>query len=116
MTIQPTTDFTETAATELRRRIPDLTERIGRQEKRVQDLRATGAGPSGEMERLLAEMVGRRDAMQAQLVEFEAESRHAEPRRTNLRLVPKDKPALNIGWHIELFQGGVRLQKARGRP
>jgi hypothetical protein len=123
MSIQPNADFDDAPAAELRRRIPDLTERIQSQDQRLQKIKRMGAGLADAMEALLVDMVERRDTMQAQLADIEAGSvktRRPGPGRTYLWLVgkpvgalPYSRRAINNGWHIELFPGGVRLQRVR---
>ncbi len=126
MKIQPSLDSAATPVEELRRRIVDLAARIARQEQRVQTIKFTGTGPWEDMEAVLVDMVARRDAIQLRLADIEAEPIEARPARPsvpNLRLVPnvagraapRRSCATQEGWHIAVFEGGVRLQKAHAR-
>jgi hypothetical protein len=64
----------------MRLQIADLNQRIERQEKRAQKIQVTSAtgsrrsepGPAAEAQAVLAEMVKKRDAMQAELEALEA--------------------------------------------
>ena len=119
MTNRPSTEFTDTEVADLRFRISDLDARIQRQEKRIQEIKVTGAGPCVEMEALLMDMLERRDAMQWQLADIEAapaQVRPVERGAPKLRLVASNGRAINQAWHIELFLGGVRLKKAGPNP
>jgi hypothetical protein len=115
------TDLTDVSPAELRRLIPDLTERIRCQRARLQKIKLAGTGPSNEMTALLADMILRRDAMQARLVDIEAEPLRVEiVAPTPLRLVPRAAetlPATRVvvdkGWRVELSCGRVSLRKAR---
>ena len=115
------TDLTDVSPAELRRLIPDLTERIRCQRARLQKIKLAGTGPSNEMTVLLADMIVRRDAMQARLVDIEAEPLRAEiAAPTTLRLVPRAAETLpaprafvDKGWRVELSCGRVNLRRAR---
>ncbi|MDQ7248090.1 hypothetical protein [Dongia sedimenti] len=126
MTVSASAGILDMRAAELQLRIPDLIERIHRQEKRIQKIKITGAGPCDEMEALLVDMEEYRDAMQARLAAIEAatvQRRRAMSGGATLRLVPVedcggslvDTRTANKGWNIELFRGGVRLRRLRPR-
>lgn len=111
-------DLANVTAAELRRRIPDLTERIQCQRARLENIRLVGTGQCDEMEALLADMIVRRDAMQARLADIEVEPfRVKRGRPTRLRLVPRAVEALppTEGWHVELSCGRVSLQKSSSK-
>jgi hypothetical protein len=116
-------DLANVGAAEMRRRIPDLTERIVRQRARLQTIKLAGTGPSVEMEALLGDMIARRDAMQARLADIEAEAPAQKPAPIKLRLVPRATAAFSStdvvvekGWRVELSCGRVSLQKPRSGP
>ena len=110
-------DVANVTAADLRPRIPDLTERIECQRARLANIRLAGTGQCDEMEALLADMIVRRDAMQARLADTEVEPpRVKRGRPRQLHLVPRAAEAfppadINKGWHVALSCGRVSLQK-----
>jgi len=112
-------DLANVTAADLRRRIPDLTERIQCQRARLENIRLAGTGQCDEMEALLADMIVRRDAMQGRLADTEVEPlRVKRGGTTQLYLVPRAVEALpppdvavKKGWHVALSSGRVSLHK-----
>ena len=103
-------------AAELRRRIPDLTERIGRQRARLQTINRAGTRPSEEMEGLLSDMIARRDAMQARLADIEAEPLRANKAApTKLRLVAQAPEALS-STHVVVERVACRVVLRARQP
>ena len=61
------------AASETRRRIDDLNQRITRQQRRIERILVHREGPADEMQAVLEDMIKARDVMQAQLERSEPE-------------------------------------------
>jgi len=67
--------LTAETASELRRMIGELDQRIARQQKRVEKIIVNREGPAEEAQALLDDMIKTRGMMQAQLESFERDER-----------------------------------------